>query len=105
MQNATNQCPCQFYLDGDLTIYTANDTKNWLMPILGQCPHLEINLSNVSEMDSAGLQLLILAKRECQARDGDLRLVGHSKPVLEVLDLCNMHGYFGDPVYLSSQAQ
>jgi anti-sigma B factor antagonist len=95
---------CQFEIDGEMTIYTAADTKARLMPLLAQCPLLEIDLSKVSEMDSAGLQLLILAKRECAQRNGDLRLIGHSPAVLEVLDMCNMMPYFGDPVVISLQA-
>ncbi|MDR3390522.1 MAG: STAS domain-containing protein [Sulfuriferula sp.] len=95
---------CRFDIDGEMTIYTAADTKARLMPLLAQCPVLEIDLSKVSEMDSAGLQLLILAKRECAQRNGDLRLTGHSPAVLEILDLCNMMPYFGDPVVISSQA-
>ena len=94
---------CQFRVDGDLNIYTAADTKASLMPLLAQCPELEIDLSQVSEMDSAGLQLLILAKRECADRNGSLHLVGHSPAVLEVLDMCNMTPFFGDPVVISSQ--
>lgn len=94
---------CQFRVDGEMTIYTAADMKARLIPLLAQCPELEIDLSQVSEMDSAGLQLLILAKRECADRNGSLHLVGHSPAVLEVLDMCNMTPFFGDPVVISSQ--
>lgn len=93
---------CQFHFDGEMTIYTAADTKARLMPLLAQCTELEIDLSQVSEMDSAGLQLLILAKRECMARSGSLHLVGHSPAVLEVLDMCNMTAFFGDPVVIAA---
>lgn len=61
----------------------------------------EINLSEVSEMDSAGLQILILAKREAERHGTSLRLNGHSRAVLDVLDMCNLASYFGDPVVLS----
>lgn len=98
-----NTPACQFRVDGDVTIYTAADTKSRLMPLLEQCPELEIDLSQVSEMDSAGLQLLILAKRECAHRNGKLHLIGHSPAVLEVLDMCNMTAFFGDPVVIPSQ--
>lgn len=94
---------CQFRVEGEMTIYTAADTKVRLMPLLAQCTELEIDLSQVNEMDSAGLQLLLLAKRECAERNGNLHLVGHSQAVLEVLDMCNMTAYFGDPVVIFSQ--
>lgn len=98
MTDAVTDMACHFAIEGELTIYTAADIKARLMPFFEKCPALEIDLSHVSEMDTAGLQLLILAKREYQARNGHLRLIGHSQPVLEVLDLCNMGSYFGDPV-------
>lgn len=93
---------CHYRVDGEMTIYTAAATKEILLPLLAQCPELEIDLSQVSEMDSAGLQLLILAKRECLTRNGNLRLLGHSPAVVEVLELCNMTAFFGDPVVISS---
>lgn len=102
--NDTAGSICQFHVEGEMTIYTAAETKERLMPLLVQCAELEIDLSQVSEMDTAGLQLLILAKRECMSRNGNLHLVGHSPAVLEVLDLCSITAFFGDPVVISSQA-
>ena len=81
---------------GDMTIYTAAGLKQELMQHLAQPGELEIDLSEVSEVDSAGLQLLILAKREGRST----HLTGHSRAVLDVLDICNLAPYFGDPVVL-----
>ena len=102
--NDTADSACQFHVEGEMTIYTAATTKERLMPLLDECTELEIDLSQVSEMDTSGLQLLILAKRQCMSRNGNLRMVGHSPAVLEVLDLCNMTAFFGDPVVIPSQA-
>jgi anti-anti-sigma factor len=89
--------------EGELTIFTAADLKAQLVAALETSPELEINLSQISEMDSAGLQLLIAAKNECQAKNGSLRLTGHSPAVMEVLDICNMAAFFGDPVVIPSR--
>ena len=70
-----NNTACQLHIEGELTIYTAAETKARLLPLLAQCIDLEIDLSQVNEMDSAGLQLLILAKRACTERNGNLHLV------------------------------
>jgi anti-anti-sigma factor len=83
-----------------MTIYTAADMKNELMTHMVQSCDREIDLSEVSEMDSAGLQLLIMAKREAERHGTNLRLTGHSRAVLDVLDMCNLASYFGDPVVL-----
>ena len=89
------------YLSGDMNIYTAAALKDELMTHLAQPGEREIDLSDVSEMDSAGLQLLILAKMEAIRTQNILRLTGHSRAVQEVLDLCNMGSYFGDPIWES----
>ncbi len=88
------------HIEGDMTIYTAAELKTELMIQLAKPGEREIDLSQVSEMDSAGLQILILAKRETARSGNQLRLTGHSRAVLDVLDICNMAFYFGDPVLI-----
>lgn len=88
-------------IEGDMTIYTAAEMKGELMTHMTQPCEREIDVSEVSEMDSAGLQLLILAKREAERQGTSLRITGHSRAVLDVLDMCNLAPYFGDPVVLS----
>jgi len=92
-----------YQVKGDLNIYTVASVKEELMPIVNTSMITEIDLSSVQEMDSAGLQLLVLAKRESLAKNAELRLVGHTPAVLDVLDICDMAGYFGDPVVISSK--
>ena len=94
----------QFRIEQEMTIYTAAEMKAQLMKMLDKNEEIELDLSQVGEMDTAGLQLLILAKRECQTRNGNLHLVNHSPAVLDVLNMCNMIQFFGDPVVISSQA-
>lgn len=91
-------------IENDMTIYTAAEMKAQLAGLIGKGGELELDLSQVGELDTAGLQLLVLAKRECAAHGGDLHLVNHSPAVLGVLDMCNMLQFFGDPVVISSQA-
>ncbi len=100
---ATNSTVCQVKIEGEMTIYSALDTKERLISALARHNQVEIDLSHVSEMDSAGLQLMILAKREAAAKNKQIRFVSHSPAVVEVLELCNLMGYFGDPVVLPSK--
>ena len=86
---------------GELTIYTAAFEKQQLKEFLDTDDDLEVNLSQVSELDSAGLQLLILLKREAAQRNKKLRYSMHSKAVLEILEMCNMTAVFGDQVVLT----
>lgn len=89
-------------IEGDLTIYTALEMKNRLLGAIDAHQSAEVDLSGVTDMDTAGLQLMILAKREATRRDRQLQYVGHSQAVTEVLELCNMASYFGDPILLST---
>ncbi len=98
-----NDDTCCLGIDGEMTIYSAAELKGALLDGLNRCEQLEINLSQVSEMDSAGLQLLYLVKREAAHLNRKLALVAHSPATLEVLDLYNMTSYFGDPVLISEE--
>lgn len=88
-------------IGGELNVYSAPDLKRQLLDHLDAAPELEINLSQVDEMDTAGFQVLYLAKREAMKNGKMLRLTSHSPAVLEVMDLYNMAAYFGDPVVIS----
>lgn len=83
----------------DMTIYNAQSLKETL---LGYCVHgtqeLQLDLSAVTEIDSAGLQLLLLLKAEVHKRGFTLRLLRHSAAVLEVFELLKLGTYFGDPI-------
>ena len=87
-----------FSIEGELTIYRASDIRNSVSKVLDSGNEIEIDLSRVTEIDGAGLQLLLAAKLESFARDAQLTLVGHSNAVRETLDLCDLGGFFGDPV-------
>ena len=91
---------CHARVMGEMTIYHAAEMKGKLLPCLDKCTEVEIDLSEVSEMDTAGFQLLLLAKREAANAGKPLRLVAHSPATLEVLDLFGMASYFGDPVMM-----
>lgn len=90
-------------IQGDMTIYTAAPLKQHFADALQGSNDLEIDLSAVQAMDSTGLQLLYLIKREAQKRGKKLSLVRHSPAIMQVLDLFNMSAYFGDPVVIPAR--
>ena len=83
-----------------MTIYTAAEHKAALLDELDDCQELELDLSAVNEMDGAGLQILLVLKREAAVKDKQLRLINHSQAVFEVLELLKMQSHFGDPVVI-----
>jgi anti-sigma B factor antagonist len=87
----------------DLTIYHALELKQTLLDALSATSDLELNLSQVGEMDTAGLQLLILLKKEAQRAGKSVRIVAHSQAVSAVIDFCNLAAEFGDPLIIPAR--
>ena len=86
----------------EMTIYTAAEMKPVLIDHLTNGSDLELDLSKVKEIDSAGLQLLILMKTEAQRQEKRITFTGHNKLVQEVIEIFNLSNYFGDPMLLQA---
>lgn len=93
---------CRIELCGDLTIYTALETRDRLLTTIATCQgsDIELDLAGVTDMDTAGQQILIAARIAAVARRNVLRLVRHSPAVLGVMDMYGLGRFFGDPVVL-----
>lgn len=85
-------------LAGELTIYTAADFKTALINRLGQSKSLTVDLSGVSELDCAGIQVMLLAQREAAVGARTLQWEKHSPAVSEVLGILNLGAELGLPV-------
>lgn len=94
---------CKVTLDGELTIYTAQAIQTKLGKQLAECRSLDLNLQGVTELDTAGVQVLIAAKRAAQQAGKVFSLCMHSDPVVEVFELMNIAHEFGDPIVLSER--
>jgi anti-sigma B factor antagonist len=93
---------CKVLAEDSMTIYEAVKQKTTLLQALQKHTQMEIDLSNVDEMDTAGLQVLLLVKRTAEKAGKTVRLVAHSPASLDVLDRYNLATFFGDPVVISS---
>ncbi len=63
----------------DLTVYAVHALKPILLAALDTHGSLRLNLSDVGEVDGAGIQLLLSARHEAQQRGGELTL-SHVSP-------------------------
>ena len=81
-------------LDSDLTIYTAQAAKRYLLGELAQAEAVEIDLSRVGEFDSAGLQILLLARAEALRAGKRLHFADISPAIDEVIALCRLGPLF-----------
>jgi anti-sigma B factor antagonist len=91
-------------LEGELTIYSVTEARVQLDAALDQQPVLQLNLAGVEELDTAGLQLLVWVKQEAKRRGKQLVLSAHSPAVVEVFDLLQVAGLFGDPILIAPSA-
>lgn len=80
----------------DLTIYNALEIKQRLLDALEQHSALELDLSHVAEIDTAGLQLLLLTRREANAKNKTMAICAMSNNVRQTVDFCNLANYLGD---------
>ena len=87
-------------IDGEMTIYRAADLKVTVLEALRKTRALEIDLSGITELDTAGLQVLMLAKQTANADQRELRLLRHSPAVVEIFEMLDLGAFFGDALLI-----
>lgn len=85
-------------ISGELTIYGVASVKQELWQVLTQHDEVEVDLAAVDEIDTAGLQLLLMAKR---VPGRQVRFINHSPAVLQLIELSNV--VLGDPLVISGR--
>ena len=95
-----NDSTTQLVIKDEMTIYNVLEQNNTLLPYLESGKALQLDLSEVTEIDSAGVQLLIMLKQQAQKINNQFSLVHHSQAVIDVLELFNLASFFGDPVII-----
>lgn len=88
------------WLAGELTVFSVQDIRNRLLEVLFAQDEIEVDLGAVTEIDSAGLQLMLLAKRK---PGKTVRFRHHSNEVLRLVDLANVGHLLGDPLLIEAQ--
>lgn len=95
--------PC-WKLKGEFTIYTAAQAKAELEDHLAPEGQAQLDLAGLTELDTAGVQLLVWLKRRAEAAGGNLALLHHSPEVVGVMDLLRIAGLLGDPILIDPKA-
>ena len=83
-------------IEGEMTIYRAAELKQLLLAPLDHPIALKVDLSKVTEIDTAGVQLLMLARREALSAQRPLQLLAPSPAVAQAMDLLGLASYFGE---------
>ena len=80
---------------GEMTIYGAAELKGSLFTAISSHPeHCSIDLASVSEFDTTGLQILMMAQRACASRGAHLRVENPSDCVREAFALLHATDFF-----------
>lgn len=90
---------------GEFNIFTATTVKQRLLDAIAetQAVDIDIDLADVTEIDTAGLQLMVMVKREGASLGKNVHFTGHSEPVVDLIELCDLTGFFGDPILIHSK--
>lgn len=77
-------------LQGEVTIYRAGELAQQVLTAVRRQRCSRIDLSEVTELDTAGIQILLMARRLASAGEIPLQVVNPSECVRDVLSLCNL---------------
>lgn len=86
-------------LSGELTIYSVTPIKSALAEAMAKASEIEVDLAGVTEIDTAGLQLMLIVKRHPGSA---VRFINHPPEVLRLVDLANLGGALGDPLFIAA---
>ena len=78
-------------LSGEVDLYTAPRFKDDLVALIETGVHdIVIDLSQVTFIDSTALGVIISGVKRLHERDGHLRIVAASRPVVRILDITGL---------------
>ena len=100
MPDPSPQDVTRISIDGEMTIYRAADLRVVVLEALRKSRVLEIDLAGITELDTAGLQVLMLAKQTANADKRELRLLRHSPAVVEIFEMLDLGAFFGDALLI-----
>lgn len=78
-------------LDGELTIQTAAEQYPPLLAALEKNNTFPVRLAGVTEIDTAGLQILLAVRREAERLGGAISFVEPSEAVREALAIVHLN--------------
>lgn len=80
----------QIVITGELTIYTAKEWRDRLMNEMTGSDDIQVDLTDVSEIDSAGLQLLLSMQRQAGIEGRHLQFGQCSSAVSTLFDFTRL---------------
>jgi len=95
LTQSTRDGHLRLLVNGGFTIFQAAEYKPQLLGVIDNADDmLEVDLSGVEEIDTTGLQLLLLMKREAALQYKQLFFNGVSPAVQSLIDLLHLQDVF-----------
>jgi anti-anti-sigma factor len=79
---------------GEVTIYSALPLHQAVLTSLAEADTIELDLSGVTELDTAGVQQLLLLAREARARGSRFSVSAQSPATRDVFELYRINSHF-----------
>ncbi|MET0051142.1 MAG: STAS domain-containing protein [Candidatus Thiodiazotropha sp.] len=100
---STNEDGCVIVIDDEMTIYTAASLKKDLLEKISDCRSIEVILEKVTEMDTAGVQIMLMLFADAKKQGHEIHFSSHSAAVVDVLETFNLAAHFADPIVIPAQ--
>jgi len=78
-------------ISGEIDVYTAHRLKEKLLPLTKEGDFVQVDLQNVTYMDSTGLGVFISAYKSSQANKSELELINARDRVLRLFIITGLH--------------
>ncbi|MFT3859157.1 MAG: STAS domain-containing protein [Aquabacterium sp.] len=82
-------------IEGELTVFAVHAIKDRILAALAEGEDLEVDLADVCEVDGAGIQLLLAARREAGLRGVGFEVCTPSAVMADTLALCDLTDVLG----------
>lgn len=85
------------HIEGELTIFSASEVagaiKESMIEPLAMAKDIALDLSQVTEIDAAGLQILLMSKRAAERHGAKISFINCNAAVQELLALSNTQAF------------
>jgi len=90
-------------LGESLDIASAADARSRLLQVSQSSDNLELDLSSLSDIDTAGIQILLALRQQRTRQGARTRMVHPSQPILDAFGLLGLQHVFDEAVVVSRE--
>lgn len=94
IKSSVEESKAIFELEGKLTVQTSPDLGAVIEQTPSQVCDIDIDLSGVDYVSSAGLRVFVAADKLATSRGGTMRLISPNADVMEVLEMTGLSEVF-----------